>query len=198
MPKLIDYEERRALIAEAAWGIILEQGFEGASVRNIAKEAGLSLGSLRYYFHSQGELIKYAKELVSKRITQRVDNIFASDKKPNEKILEVLLELLPQTSKLGRAPKVRLFFKTFAFQSAETVAVEQDGVFLAVKNVMSNLLLLNFIKKELDISIETERLYALVNGLAFDSLMRPDGLSAERVEEIILLHLNSICKESIK
>ncbi|PSL41811.1 TetR family transcriptional regulator [Planomicrobium soli] len=177
---------------------MLEQGIEGASVRNIAKEAGLSLGSLRYYFHSQEELMKYARELVSERITQRVDKIFASDKNPNEKILEVLLELLPQTSKLGREPKVRLFFKTLAVQPEKTAAVDQDGVYLAVKNVMSNLLLLNFIKKNLDIGIETERLYALINGLALNSLLNPDELSAQRVEEIILVHLNSICKESVK
>lgn len=43
MPKQIDHEKRRKQIAEATWRVILERGMEGASARNIAKEAGLSL-----------------------------------------------------------------------------------------------------------------------------------------------------------
>lgn len=198
MPKLINHEERKILIAEAAWRIMLEQGMEGASVRNIAKEAGLSLGSLRYYFHSQEELLKYARELVSERISQRVDKIFANDKKPKEKIFEVLLVLLPATGELKTELKIRLIFKTFALQEKESFSVEQDGVFLAIKNVMSNLLLLNLLEKELDLSFETDRIYALLDGLAFDILLRPDVSTAARAEEILLYHLNTICSKGFK
>ncbi|MBY6274089.1 MAG: TetR family transcriptional regulator, partial [Bacillaceae bacterium] len=60
MPKIVDHEQRKERIAEACWRVILKRGMKGATVRNIAKEAGLSPGSLRHYFSSQGDLYLYA------------------------------------------------------------------------------------------------------------------------------------------
>ncbi len=67
MPKIIDHEKRRKQIAEATWRTILERGMEGATVRNIAQEAGLSLGALRHYFTTQDELLGYAMTLVKEK-----------------------------------------------------------------------------------------------------------------------------------
>ncbi|TWT14328.1 TetR/AcrR family transcriptional regulator [Planomicrobium sp. CPCC 101079] len=198
MPKQIDHDTRKVLIAEATWRILLEQGVAGASVRNIAKEAGISLGSLRYFFHTQNELMNFSKELISERISQKVDNIFNGDQPPKEKIFLVLLELLPPTGEMENETRVRLIFKSNALSEKETIGRGEDGVFLAVKKVMSNLLLLNLLKKELDIANETERLYAVMEGLAFESLLRPNVLTATRIAEIIQYHLNAICKEEVK
>lgn len=41
MPKIVDHEKRRKRIAKAMWKVILKKGMEGATVRNIAQEAGL-------------------------------------------------------------------------------------------------------------------------------------------------------------
>lgn len=198
MPKLIDLKNRKAVIAEATWKILLEKGIAGASVRNIAEEAGLSLGSLRHCFQSQEELMAYAEELASERIIQKVDGIFSGDQPPKEKVLLVLLALLPSSRELEHETRVRIIFKTAAFEGKEAVERGKDGVFLAVKNAMSNLLLLNLMKKELDIAIETERLYALINGLGLESLQQPDNRMEAKAKEIISYHLKSICKEEAK
>src|SRR5690606_18050145 len=95
MPKIVDHEKRKEIIAEAAWRVILKQGMKGATVRNIAKEAGLSLGALRYYFSSHEDLLIYAMELVKERVKKRVLNIALSNLPPKEKIIQMLLELLP-------------------------------------------------------------------------------------------------------
>lgn len=71
MPKQIDHEKRRKEIAEATWRVILERGMEGASARNIAKEAGLSLGALRHYFSTQDELLVFAMKLVQEKVMAR-------------------------------------------------------------------------------------------------------------------------------
>ena len=43
-----------------------------ASVRNVAQEAGLSMGSLRHYFSTQSELLCFAMQLVGDRAQARV------------------------------------------------------------------------------------------------------------------------------
>jgi AcrR family transcriptional regulator len=48
MPKIVDHDKQRVLVAEAAWRIIRKNGMEQASVRNIAEEAGISVGSMRH------------------------------------------------------------------------------------------------------------------------------------------------------
>ena len=72
MPKLIDHESRREEIAAAAWRVIVRDGVAGASVRTVAAEAGLSVGSLRHVFASQSQLLAFAMRLVIDRAGERV------------------------------------------------------------------------------------------------------------------------------
>lgn len=198
MPKQIDVNERKILIAEALWRIILKKGIEGASVRNVAEEAGLSLGAMRYYFQTQHEMMEFADKLASERIIKRVDEIFTADKDPEEKILQVLVEMLPFDTKITKETKVRIAFRMRSVYGGKTGSAGGDGVYFAVKNAMSNLSLLNRLKRELDISLETERLFALLNGLAFDCLLRPTEVTKDKAREILTYHMKSICKEPLE
>jgi len=47
---------------------------------------------------------------------------------------------------------------------------------------------------DLDAEIETEKLYALVDGLAIHTLMQPERLSVQRMEQVIEQHLLMICQ----
>jgi AcrR family transcriptional regulator len=67
MPKLVDPDQRRSELALAVWTVIRRDGLQRASVRNVAREAGLSMGSLRHYFGSQSELLCFAMQLVGDR-----------------------------------------------------------------------------------------------------------------------------------
>jgi TetR/AcrR family transcriptional regulator, fatty acid metabolism regulator protein len=50
-------EERRAQILEAATAVFSRAGFNGASMDDIAEKAGLSKGSLYWYFNSKEDII---------------------------------------------------------------------------------------------------------------------------------------------
>ncbi|MBD8015421.1 TetR/AcrR family transcriptional regulator [Planococcus wigleyi] len=197
MPKLIDPIERKQLIAQATWKIMLEQGRESASVRKIAKEAGLSLGAMRYYFSTQEELMLYAEALVYERLTDAAASIFQEELPPLEKIINVLLTFLPTDSELETEAKVRLIFKVRAHHKQAAYNEQQDGALQAIKNIMSNLILLNMLKKDLNVPYETDRLIYLLDGMVLDAMVRPDQTSRERQQEMVIYHLNSICKEDI-
>ncbi|MCY8689106.1 TetR family transcriptional regulator, partial [Bacillus spizizenii] len=100
--KQIDHEKRRKEIAEATWRVILERGMEGASARNIAKEAGLSLGALRHYFSTQDELLVFAMKLVQEKVMARIKDITMRDVPPKEKVLHILLEIVPTNEETVR------------------------------------------------------------------------------------------------
>ena len=51
-------QDTEAKIKEAARKVFLEQGYEGAKIRQIAEEAGVNLALVNYYFRSKDQLFK--------------------------------------------------------------------------------------------------------------------------------------------
>lgn len=195
MPKKTDLLEKKQQIAEAAWNLILQQGMEGATVRNIAKEAEMSLGAVRYYFPTQTDLLEYACALIQAKIMETVNGIFQQEMPPQEKILEVLFALLPVEEDSGIETEVRIIFKMHAPYGGQSVQKEEDSVYAAAKSVISHLMLLNLLRRDVDLSIETDRLYALLEGLAMDSMGQWEQEKASKMKKIIVAHLNSICNK---
>ena len=72
MPKVVDHDERRERIAEAAWRVIEREGSEGANLRRIAREAGYTTGVVTHYFRDKRELMAFAFGLVVERSTSRM------------------------------------------------------------------------------------------------------------------------------
>src|SRR3712207_9389000 len=73
MPKIVNHEERRRELAEAAWRGILRGGVEGVSVRAVSTEAGWSTGALRHYFGTKEELIAPAARVLEERGIGRLE-----------------------------------------------------------------------------------------------------------------------------
>lgn len=195
MPKLIDHETKKLDIAHAAWKILLKEGMGAASVRNIAKEAGITLGALRYYFASQDELLAYTEELVHADLTERTTELFMAELPPTEKILNLLVGLLPEEGGGNSASEARLIFKMHAKYSRKFYDRGRDSVYQGVRSILSNLVMLNLLKKDTDLAMETDRLYALMEGLAMEIMLRGSELKPDYAQNILETHIHSIIKE---
>ena len=57
MPKKVDPEERRRLIADALMRVAAEQGLESVSLRHVATQAGVSAGMVQHYFRTRDEMM---------------------------------------------------------------------------------------------------------------------------------------------
>ena len=57
MPRKVDWDERRAALAEAVWRTIQRHGIAHTSIRNIAEESGWTRGVLQLYFRDKDELV---------------------------------------------------------------------------------------------------------------------------------------------
>ncbi|WP_350253970.1 TetR/AcrR family transcriptional regulator [Bacillus halotolerans] len=193
MPKQIDHEKRRKHIAEATWRVILERGMEGASVRNIAKEAGLSLGALRHYFSTQDELLVFAMKLVKEKVTDRINEIAAHDLPPKEKVLHILLEIVPTNAETIREMEVWFAFTAYARHKDNMFDEGHDEIYKAIRNLIDYLDQLHLLQKHADKEIEGERLYALIDGLALHAMFDPRRVNKERIKRVIMQHLQSIC-----
>lgn len=98
MPKLVDHQERREAIAHALWRVVDQHGWTRATLREVAGEAGVSLGQLQHYFASRTAMLTFAMEFAADRTADRVARgLAALDQPPHPKdvLRLVLTEMLP-------------------------------------------------------------------------------------------------------
>lgn len=60
MPRVVDAKARRAELAAATRRVVLRRGMEGVTLREVAVEAGWSIGILQHYFKSKDDLLRYS------------------------------------------------------------------------------------------------------------------------------------------
>ncbi|GIN89025.1 TetR/AcrR family transcriptional regulator [Siminovitchia terrae] len=196
MPKIVDHEKQKQRVAEAAWRVIREEGMEQATVRKIAEEAGMSVGSLRYYFSSQSELFAFSMNLVSERVKERIRSISFSGP-PRESMKLLLKELLPMDEEKRFEGEVWFAFTAKALSDKSLLSLSQQ-VYRELRSVMA--LIINSLVDQglalpdLNAELETERLYALIDGLAIHGTLEPGQVTPDLMENIVTAHLKSICK----
>lgn len=91
--KYVDLNERR-LELDATWRIIARHGIEGATIREIAMEAGFANGALKAYFPTKETLLEFAIGHVFIRTNQRISGVTAN-KSGLAALRAFCLEVLP-------------------------------------------------------------------------------------------------------
>ena len=94
MPRTIDRDARKVQLAQAVWQVILDRGISAVSVRTVAEQAGVVVGSLRHIFPTRAELLQFSAELMVQRATDRVLAV-REGPDPADYALEVLKNFLP-------------------------------------------------------------------------------------------------------
>jgi AcrR family transcriptional regulator len=197
MPKHVDPEQRRAELAEAVWTVIRRDGLQRASVRNVAREAGLSMGSLRHYFSTQGELLCFAMQLVGDRARARVRALEPAPD-PRRAAEQLLHELVPLDDERRAESEVWLAFTDRALVDPEQRAIHQrihDELHGACATAVTLLAGAGLTAEGLDVALEASRLHALVDGLALHAVMRPEKVPPSLITAVIARHLDSLQAE---
>ncbi|MBO0919426.1 TetR/AcrR family transcriptional regulator [Cellulomonas sp. zg-ZUI222] len=189
MPRLLDADARRREIADATWRVIRRDGLENASVRNVAAEAGLSAGSLRHMFATQGELLVFAMAQVVERVTARVAAQDASGD-PLDAAERHLLELLPLDDERRAENEVWTAFTARALVDPSLRACAEQNHDLVragcrhwVEAIAAG---------RVDVDLEADRLHAVVDGLAVHAAVRPDAVTGERCRAVLRRHLEDL------
>lgn len=73
IPKLVDREERRQAIAEAALDAIAAKGLDGVKLTDIARAAGVTTGAVAHYFPDKDAVLAAALEAVCARLLARIE-----------------------------------------------------------------------------------------------------------------------------
>ena len=194
MPKIVDHDSQRQRVAEAAIRIIRRDGIEQATVRNIAAEAGLSVGSMRHYFSSQLELFSFAMHLFLDRIVERIQRM-SFEGPPLDSLVLLLLQFIPLDEERRLEMDVWLAFMAKATVHAELKPLSDklhSGLYDSAHYVVQALLAEGLARPGLDVEFESQRLHALVDGLALQHILQPEALPPERIRELLTRHLQGL------
>lgn len=116
MPKKVDHDERRRLIADALMRVAAEQGLEAVSLRHVATAAGVSAGMVQHYFHTKDEMMTFALAAVSERSEARVRaavSTLGADPAPRLLLRTMIAALLPLDGPAREDGRVALAFLAY-------------------------------------------------------------------------------------
>ena len=112
MPKVVDHDTRREEVAEATWRVIAAQGVEGATLREIAREAGFTTGVINHYFRNRDELMAFAYELIAEQNDARLAETLPTLPPGMPRVRAAVEALVPRELRSGRAASLLGFWSS--------------------------------------------------------------------------------------
>jgi TetR/AcrR family transcriptional regulator, transcriptional repressor of bet genes len=177
MPKIVDADQRRLELAEAAARVIARSGVDNASMREIAAEAGWTTGTLVHYFANKHELLDFTlRASIERRSAQRSTR---TDLPPADALRSTLRSALP-TNDDTRVHWIVTLALAGAAASDPALAATQRDAYRDFRSYVIELLATMDDVGDDEVVVEAERLIALVDGIALQALFDPASWPAER------------------
>lgn len=171
--------------------MVRRDGMAAVSVRSVAAEAHLSVGSMRHSVASQSELVAFAMRVLGERVLERITS--RSDDTGLDGITDVCCEVLPlDAERMAEAEVwVELMTRSRTDPTLRAVAEETHaGLGALAGGVVAHLLGPGAAPDH--VALEAERLHALLDGLALHGVHHPGGVEPDRVRALVRAHLGSL------
>ncbi|RST09024.1 TetR family transcriptional regulator [Streptomyces sp. WAC07149] len=195
MPKQVDHQERRETIARALWRAVDRQGATHLTMRDVAQEAGISLGQLQHYFRSRAAMLSFAVDFAGEQTALRVGRALAELPQPPHprQVLRVMLaELLPLHPDARAQSRMSTAYVLEALHDEELHARARAGVLQGramAEQVVRQAITDGHIRPDRDPVLETNLLLALTG---FTTLLELDAVTPAAALEAVDRHLDRL------
>lgn len=192
MPKQVDHDKRRLAFAAAAYRVISKRGLAGATVREIAKEAGFTTGALVHYFRSKDEILIRASEYGAMIVRRRMER-HAQNRTGLDALRHVLFESLPLTPEMRGNWNVWLGFWDRSTHSAaiHKLTKERYAEWIGrIAGLIEQSKESGELPREIDAEIAAQAIVALVDGIGVRVLLTGISISPARQKQMVDACLN--------
>jgi TetR/AcrR family transcriptional regulator, transcriptional repressor of bet genes len=169
MPKVVDVEERRQELTDAAARLIARAGIGAATMREVAAEAGLTTGALTHYFADKRELLQCT---LRASLQRRIDRRRGTDGDPGARLRASLVGALPLDDEARRHWMVTVAFCAEA-AGDRALALTQRDAYREFRTHITRLV--SECLPGDDPGRLAERLIAAVDGVALQALFDPES-----------------------
>lgn len=171
MRQRLEPDVRRRMIAEAVLAIASREGLDRASVRDVAKEAGVSAGMVQHHFRTRDEMLQFACVYMVERTNEHIGARMQALPEPQrirDALGAVFEEMLPLDEERRTGIRVWMAFLARAVVDPEMEAFMRD-TFRNSQRFFTGLLVEARECGELAPGVDPDRaaisLFALVDGL---------------------------------
>ena len=183
MPKIVDHDERRAHIVEAVTQIIIRDGFDRVTMREIAAEAGYAHGAIARYFPDKRSLLTAAFLHVfqgsHEEILRRTEGI-----RGLEALRRLSEVLLPFHEDGGNRSRVVLSFWDRASQDEELWRIHHENIErrrALIRQYLSEAQEDGELAPGVDIDIAIEEVSARNAGWQMMAVLVPEAVTEEKL-----------------
>jgi AcrR family transcriptional regulator len=179
VPKVVDVEQRRTALTDAASRVIARSGIEAATMREVAAEAGWTTGALTHYFTDKRTLLLATFEAsLANRRALRPSRATAG---PAAQLRATLEGALPVDADRRRHWLVSLTFCTQAGDD-EQLAAAQRNAYREFRDHVTSLVVAAGLAGTArgEARALAERLIASADGIAIQALFDPASWPADR------------------
>jgi TetR/AcrR family transcriptional regulator, transcriptional repressor of bet genes len=193
MPKIVDHHRRREDLALLTLRVIGAVGIENATVREIARRGGLSLGSLTHYFTSKDDLVAFAFRWLAEKSFAELDQLAALHP-PGRPRLEAAVDAM---SRFGEPAGIGLWLSVWERATRNPAFASEHRAFYArwrsyVRTCLSDACALQQTRRRLDLDEATDLIVAAVDGLWIGGAFEPERFAAPRRRLLLRLQLDAL------
>ncbi|QBS40945.1 TetR/AcrR family transcriptional regulator [Nocardia sp. CS682] len=194
MPARIDAEQRRRHVVEAAFRLVVAEGLDGLSLRKVAVESGLNIGSVRHYFDDHQDLLAAAAAEVGDRMGQRLSRhpIAALRDLTGRRAVDALQSLLEELLPIDEERRVESIVLLEFIVAARTKPVFRpvtEQMAADLRQAVTDALRALAVPEPRE---QAELLTAIMEGLSLDAVTPHGSLTVERLRKTLRAHLRSL------
>ncbi|MBS9374269.1 TetR/AcrR family transcriptional regulator [Rhodococcus sp. B50] len=156
-------------LAAALLEVAARNGLDAASVREVANEAGVSIGAVQHHFPTKDEMLAYSFRTLSDRVLNRLTNV-DPDIDPARTLFSALSQLLPLDEQRGSEVHVMSAFTVRAVTSPTLSAIRTATLFTIRTGIARVLIRAGTPDPETRAAL----LLSAANGLALDAAASPE------------------------
>lgn len=200
---MTEFNDKQLEILQVAERLFAEDGFDGTSIRQIAKEAKVNIAMISYYFGSKEKLLETLIVHRTSGMKMQIENIYRDDLSPLEKV-ERLIDLY-----ISRINKNKCMYQILHFELSNKKRIMDMKSFMDIKKENSELFRMIIVegqekgafKKDVNIPLITPTIMGILinfqmNRLYFEEILNLH--TEEEFENYILNELTAHIKQTIK
>lgn len=196
MSKKVDHMARKHHIVEATFEVIYTYGFEKTTLREIAKQAGLSLGSVQYFFPKQKDIYTFAMNVIFQRFEERMKRVARVDEDVFESAVRMVKQIVQvHTAEERMENDIWVKFTLMSTMNPEYQELNENyrKINLTFAEDVIRVLYENeYLTNTIDVKEMGHSLIIFITGLVFESVIYPHLYNDQVVDEKIREYLKNI------
>lgn len=181
MPAKVDADDRRRQLVLAAAELIADEGINALTNAKIAKRLSGSTTMVTHYFRSKRELLLDTYQTMASRSRARLEQAMRGSDDPLAACLHALLPLDDPTRLEWR---VWLAYQGMSVGDPELTRIWASRAASAVDRI-TRLIEAERLPSSIDPAMEGDRLFALIQGMSFQSIVDPKRWSPAYLRRIV-------------